>query len=77
MVKRKRGSVIADINGADNDLEDIYDMEDQEAVEDLDLSREATDDLEIADIAADVALTHTVSAADSRTGIESISKVCD
>jgi hypothetical protein len=75
MPKRKRGVAVEDVEDADGN--DLYDMEDQEAAEDEDLSRTAADDLEISQVIEEVSLTYTVSAAEAKLGIDAVSKVCD
>lgn len=56
--------------------DDCPDAEDQEAAEDIDPSWDASDDRKLAEISAEVALTHTVSAADSKVAQDAIRKVC-
>lgn len=70
-VKRVRGAV----NELEADDDDIEDIEDQEAADDCDPSRDAADDLEIEQVARTVALTHWVPAADARMAKDAVTKV--
>lgn len=73
---RKRKALDAADLEDKGDKDDCPDAEEQEAAEDIDPSRDASDDRELAEISAEVALTHTVSTADSKVARDAIAKVC-
>jgi hypothetical protein len=72
IVKRVHGATTED---AEIDNEDIEDLEDQEAANDHDPSREAADNQEIEAVSRTVALTYKVPAADARMGRDAVTKV--